>query len=76
MLLKNFGRHFFLFYSGGVSRDWVGVPRQYFEHPGGQYRCACVNLHSKDYRDNIASVREYDECLEESTECTFILTND
>ncbi|XP_041376842.1 neuferricin-like [Gigantopelta aegis] len=28
--------------SGGVERDWVGVPRQYFQ-PGRTYpRCACV----------------------------------
>ena len=27
--------------SGGVSRDWVGVPRQLF-YPGRQPRCACV----------------------------------
>ncbi|XP_043190042.1 neuferricin-like [Amphibalanus amphitrite] len=28
--------------SGGVSRDWVGVPRQYFTGGGGKKRCACV----------------------------------
>jgi len=27
--------------SGGVTRDWVGVPRQLF-YPGRQPRCACV----------------------------------
>ena len=27
--------------SGGVSRDWVGVPRQLF-YPGREPRCACV----------------------------------
>ena len=26
--------------SGGVARNWVGVPRQYFT--GGRKRCACV----------------------------------
>ena len=28
--------------SGGVARDWVGVPRQYFTGGGGKKRCACV----------------------------------
>lgn len=28
--------------SGGVERDWAGVPRQYFERDSGSVRCVCV----------------------------------
>uniref|UniRef100_A0A131YVR6 Cytochrome b5 domain containing protein n=1 Tax=Rhipicephalus appendiculatus TaxID=34631 RepID=A0A131YVR6_RHIAP len=28
--------------SGGVERDWAGVPRQYFERDTGSVRCVCV----------------------------------
>jgi len=61
--------------SGGISRDWIGVPRQYFERPGGQYRCACVDLSSKLYKEHEANIREYEGCLEDSPTCT-VLTMD
>ncbi|XP_065663562.1 neuferricin [Hydra vulgaris] len=29
--------------SGGISRDWIGFPRQFFKPGQTSYRCACVN---------------------------------
>lgn len=43
--------------SGGIERDWVGVPRQLFIPATRQYRCACVKnfgpptVSSIDYAD-------------------------
>ena len=32
-----------LSFSGGIERDWVGVPRRYFAPGAAKWRCACVN---------------------------------
>jgi len=29
-------------YSGGVTRDWAGVPRKLFTPGSGQSRCVCI----------------------------------
>ncbi|XP_071560157.1 neuferricin [Temnothorax nylanderi] len=58
--------------SGGIERDWTGVPRMLFETAGAQgssSRCACVNLDSKEYEDNKARLREYDGCEKYATKC-------
>ncbi len=35
---------FILFnYSGGIERDWEGLPRRYFTPNSKDWRCACVN---------------------------------
>lgn len=56
----------FVFNSGGVKRDWVGVPRQLYapgkEHP----RCACVNL---DMEVSGGLLKEYENCPSTSTQC-------
>ena len=44
LLLANF-----LFHSGGIKRDWIGVPRMFFKPGQTDYRCACVN--EKGVRD-------------------------
>lgn len=61
----------FLFNSGGIDRDWVGVPRILFETAGvqGSSRCACVNLDSKEYEENKARLKEYDDCNKYATKC-------
>jgi len=55
--------------SGGVARDWVGVPRK-FRDPtlgGGKVRCACVPPHEADD----PRFKQYDEypCADDSFEC-------
>ncbi|XP_034950260.1 neuferricin [Chelonus insularis] len=56
--------------SGGISRDWTGVPRQFLENPSSQQRrCACVNLESLDYLHGKANFREYEDCASDATTC-------
>ncbi|XP_044252595.1 neuferricin homolog [Tribolium madens] len=50
--------------SGGVSRHWVGYPRQLYE-PGSQtYRCACVQFGGIS-----ANFKQYDGCDPDSVSC-------
>lgn len=59
-----------MFNSGGVDRDWVGVPRMLFETVSAQSpRCACINLKSKEYEENRALLREYNGCTKYATKC-------
>ncbi|XP_015604489.1 neuferricin isoform X2 [Cephus cinctus] len=63
--------------SGGIERNWVGVPRMFYENPGSSnYRCACVNIQSKLYNENKGSLREYAGCAKGSTHCTIKQTED
>lgn len=56
--------------SGGIEREWVGVPRMLFESPGSQqYRCACVRIDSKEYEESKGSLREYLGCGTTSPKC-------
>nr|XP_033329836.1 neuferricin [Megalopta genalis] len=62
--------------SGGIARDWVGVPRMLFESPNSQQsRCACVNLDSKEYEETKGMLREYVGCNELSIKCTVRIGN-
>ena len=64
--------------SGGVQRDWAGVPRQLF-YPGRQPRCACVRSRGPPSTDPGASsdrgdtesphVKTYSGCRPDSHEC-------
>lgn len=57
--------------SGGVDRDWIGVPRMYYESPNTkQHRCACVNLESKEYREARGAIKEYEGCPATSVRCS------
>ncbi|KAJ3644975.1 hypothetical protein Zmor_022671 [Zophobas morio] len=49
--------------SGGVTRDWVGVPRQLYQ-PGQDYRCACVQTPELS-----ANLKEYEGCDSTSESC-------
>jgi len=66
-----------LFNSGGIDRDWVGVPRMFFKTPGAQgtARCTCVKLDSKEYEENKARFKEYDGCEKYATKCVLRLNN-
>ncbi|XP_076233288.1 neuferricin isoform X2 [Calliopsis andreniformis] len=56
--------------SGGIERDWIGVPRMLFESPHSQqYRCACVKLDSKEYEETKGALREYAGCPKTSIKC-------
>lgn len=64
--------------SGGVTRNWAGVPRRLF-YPGRDERCACIRNSGPPSTDPGASsdrgdldsphVKEYDDCQPDSTEC-------
>lgn len=51
--------------SGGVKRDWVGVPRKLFKPGQRSHRCVCVNEHLLDD----PRLKEYDECDKNSVIC-------
>ena len=66
--------------SGGIKRNWVGVPRRLFM-PGQTERCACV----KEYGDSLSgydgsdnsqrgdlghpNLKEYEGCNKKATSC-------
>ena len=70
-----------LCFSGGIKRDWVGVPRQYFTPGEETSKCVCVrttgppsdNPESKSNRGNLdnPSLREYEGCDPKAIECYF-----
>lgn len=53
--------------SGGVDRDWAGVPRKFLEAGKTDFRCACV----PDDRLNDVRLREYDNCEGTSSTCHY-----
>jgi hypothetical protein len=56
-------------FSGGIERDWTGVPRQLYE-PGSQtYRCACIREDEIDGPNKKGNIREYPDCNPKSTSC-------
>lgn len=61
--------------SGGIARNWIGVPRKLFENPESKlYRCACIQLDSKEHKKSVGVIKVYDECEENSASC-YIETN-
>ncbi|XP_066601708.1 neuferricin isoform X2 [Prorops nasuta] len=49
--------------SGGIKRDWIGVPRMFFySSTSQQYKCVCVDLNSKEYEEAKGSFKEYKGC--------------
>ena len=65
--------------SGGISREWVGVPRRMFNSATKSYRCACVKnfgspLASPGAKGNRGdldnpSLKEYDDCSPTANSC-------
>lgn len=53
--------------SGGISRDWVGVPRKFKPSGGGGDRCACVHESLLDS----PNLKVYDGCDPKSERCTW-----
>lgn len=54
--------------SGGKSRDWIGVPRDYSDPVSRKNRCACVK-EAENYSSFL--FKEYEGCDPKSRVCTF-----
>ena len=52
--------------SGGIERDWEGLPRRYFTPGSKNWRCACVN--EKDL--NSPQIQLYPGCPPQAKECS------
>lgn len=53
--------------SGGIDRDWVGVPRKFFEAGKTEFRCGCI----PDDRLDDARLKEYDDCEATASTCHY-----
>ncbi|KAL0994770.1 hypothetical protein UPYG_G00126950 [Umbra pygmaea] len=53
--------------SGGVHREWAGVPRKLFSPGSGRFRCVCVQNSSNVENANI---RQYEDCPPHAESCT------
>lgn len=53
--------------SGGIERDWIGVPRLYSK--GESQRCACFNQDSEDAKEIGKFMSLYPGCKADATEC-------
>lgn len=53
--------------SGGKKRDWIGVPRKYFEPGKSDYRCACIQESELDS----PNLKSYENCDPLSTTCFY-----
>lgn len=54
--------------SGGIDRQWTGVPRKYFEPGNTGFRCACIH----DSKLGVGNLKEYDGCDPKSTTCFYV----
>ncbi|KAJ8985988.1 hypothetical protein NQ317_013872 [Molorchus minor] len=51
--------------SGGIERDWSGMPYQLYEPGSKTYRCACINEHN----EKLGSIKEYEDCDKSTFSC-------
>ncbi|PIK47714.1 putative neuferricin-like [Apostichopus japonicus] len=58
--------------SGGISRDWTGFPRKYFQPGAKSFRCACV---PEQELDN-PHFKMYDNCDPRATSCKLASKNE
>lgn len=54
--------------SGGIHRDWVGVPRMLFSPGSGHSRCVCIRLSDPVHTEN-RNLREYKDCPPHAESC-------
>lgn len=54
--------------SGGIHRDWVGVPRMLFTPASGHSRCVCIRLSDPVHSEN-QNLREYKDCPPRAESC-------
>ncbi|CAD7090917.1 unnamed protein product [Hermetia illucens] len=55
--------------SGGIRRNWIGVPRKYFEPGQTSFRCACV----KPEQLSSPLLKPYEDCKDDAVECFYNL---
>ncbi|XP_033111597.1 neuferricin-like [Anneissia japonica] len=53
--------------SGGISRDWVGVPRKLYKAGSTDFRCACI----RKSQLNNPLLQEYEDCDSKSHSCSY-----
>ncbi|KPJ06246.1 Neuferricin [Papilio machaon] len=58
--------------SGGIARNWVGVPRQLFTPGEEKPRCVCVNYDMDSDSTNL--LKKYADCPDTSTMCNIFNT--
>lgn len=54
--------------SGGIHRDWVGVPRMLFTPGSGHSRCVCIQQSDPMHSEN-RNLREYTDCPPHAESC-------
>ncbi|KAG9281741.1 neuferricin [Astyanax mexicanus] len=54
--------------SGGVHRDWTGVPRMLFSPGSGHTRCVCVQPDAQKQSNN-PNLKEYKDCSTHAESC-------
>lgn len=64
----------FYLFSGGINRDWVGVPRKLYKVGSDTFRCACVNLEDLKNPDSLQYARRghlqlYEDCDPDEASC-------
>lgn len=66
----------YVFFSGGIERAWVGVPRKLYEPGAATFRCACINLLGQSQvivpetgKPRSRNLEEYEDCHPKSTSC-------
>lgn len=57
--------------SGGIERDWTGVPRKLYTPGADSYRCACVQLETEGgvIGDRQGNLETYENCDLRATSC-------
>lgn len=56
----------FVFFSGGVKRDWIGFPRLYFSSTSDKTKCVCVHVNDLNH----PHVKLYENCEAKSRSCS------
>lgn len=59
---------FDVFSSGGVHRDWAGVPRKLFSPGSGHMRCVCVRPDDPT-QSNSPNLQQYKDCPPQAESC-------
>lgn len=60
--------------SGGIDREWIGVPRIYSNRES--QRCACFNLDDPSAKEFEKYMSVYPSCEPKATECSVMQLND
>ena len=68
-----FFNHFFPCPSGGIERDWSGVPRKYYKPGSESSRCACIKLTEEmkqsSHTQRMGNLEEYEGCSPDAEAC-------